>query len=806
MHDLRLALRMLRKNPGFTLIAMLTLALGIGANTAIFTVANALLLRALPYQHPDRLMLISGADFNRGGSWGLLSFPFYTHVEEHSRSFERVAASIYDLFTLTGFGDPEQVTAARASASFFDVLGVRPMFGRTFLPEEDRPGGANVALLRYQFATRLFGNNAKNALGKTITLDTRDYTVVGVLPPGFEFSLFGAPREVWTPRVFEMNFITPARVAAGGAYFNLIGRLRRGVSREQASAELQVLYQQYRRDKPGNFDATLNLTMGARDLQSELVADVRPTLLMLSAAVGLVLLIACANVASLLLSRALARRKEFSIRTALGASRSALIRQVLTESVLMAVAGGVLGIGLGYAGTRLLGSLTGATQSADLSIDPRVLAFTLAISVLSGVLFGLAPSLQVSNIDLNAALRDEARGSTGSRRRNRARSVLVIAQVALSMLLLIGSGLLIRSFVRLRNAPLGFEPKNVLSMQIMLAPAKYGQASQAIAFYRNVLAHIENVPGVESASLSTALPVSPTHRTPVLFEGQPAVVLGQRPIVDLQQISPDYQKVMRIPMTAGRAFNDHDDTSSPPVAIVNQTAVRRFWPTENPIGKRVWIGNIAAPFEVVGVAGDTRNNGPAQTVSPEIFLPYPQMTFPMLHVSVRSAGDPHGLVSAVRHVITEVEKDQSVTDVRTMEETLESLNAQPRFLMFLLGLFSAVAFVLAIVGIYGVIGYMVAQRTQELGIRIALGAAKIDILKLVIGSGLALAAAGISIGLLASLALTRLMASLLYQTSSTDPATLLASVALFTVVAAVASYLPARRATRIDPTDALRAG
>jgi putative ABC transport system permease protein len=806
MHDLRLALRILRKNPGFTLIAILTLALGIGANTAIFTVANALLLRALPYQHPDRLILISGADFNRGGSWGRLSFPFYRHVEEHSRSFDQVAASIYDMFTLTGFGDPEQVTAARASASFFDVLGVRPMFGRTFLPEEDSPGGANVALLRYQFATRLFGNDAKNAVGKTITLDSRDYTIVGVLPPGFEFSLFGAPRDLWTPRVFEMNFITPARVAAGGAYFNLIGRLRRGVSREQATAELQVLYQQYRHDQPGNYDATLNLTMGARDLQSELVSDVRPTLLMLSAAVGLVLLIACANVASLVLSRALGRRKEFSIRAALGASRAALMRQVLTESVLMAVAGGALGIGLGYAGTRLLVSLNkDAIESADLSIDPRVLAFTLAISVLSGVLFGLAPSLQISRTDVNAALRDEARGSTGSRRRNRARSVLVIVQVALSMVLLIGSGLLIRSFVRLRNAPLGFEPKNVLSMQIMLAPAKYGQAPPAVAFYRNVLAHVENIAGTEAASLSTALPVSPTHGTPVLFEGQPAVVLGQRPIANLQQISPDYEKVMRIPIVAGRAFNDHDDVSSPPVAMVNQTVVRRFWPTENPIGKRVWIGNVPAPYEVVGVMGDTRNNGPAQATAPEVFLPYPQMTFPMLQVSVRSAGDPHSMVSAVRHAIAEVDKDQSVTEVRTMEETLESLDAQPRFLMFLLGVFSAVAFVLAIVGIYGVIGYMVAQRTQELGIRIALGAAKQDILKLVIGSGLALAAAGISIGLLASLALTRLMASLLYQTSATDPVTLLASVALFTVVAAAASYVPARCATRIDPIEVLRA-
>ncbi len=805
MRDVRLALRILSKSPAFTLIAILTLAIGIGANTAIFTVANALLLRALPYQNADRLVLISGADFNHGGSWGRLSYPFYTRVEQHNRSFDRSAASIYDMFTLTGFGDPEQLNAARVTAGFFDVLGVQPLFGRTFLPEEDRPGGTNVVMLRYQFAARLFGD-PKSALGRTITLDSRDYTVIGVLPPGFVFSLFGAPRDVWTCRVFDMNFVTPARVAAGGAYFNLIGRLRPGVSREQATTELQAIYQQYRRDLPGNYDASLNLTLGARDLQRELVSDVRPTVLILSAAVGLVLLIACANVASLLLSRALGRRKEFAVRTALGASRATLICQVLTESVLMAVAGGALGIALGHAGTRILVSLsTDALQSADLSIDPRVLLFTLAISLVSGVLFGIAPALQISKSGVNAALREEARGSTGNRLRNRARSALVVAQIALSMVLLVASGLLIRSFLRLSSASPGFDPQGVLSMQIMLAPAKYGKAAQAVAYYRSLLARVEEIPGIEAASLSTALPVQATHATPVLFEGQPALVLGQRPIVNLQQISPDYAKVMRIPLIAGRSFNDHDDPASPKVAIVNQLTVRRFFPNENPLGKRVWLGNIPEPYEIVGVMGDTKNNGPAQPAIPEVFLPYPQMTFPMLQVSVRSAGDPRGLVSAVRRAIGQVDKDQSVTEIKTMDELLESLHAQPRFVMFLLGAFAAVALVLAIVGIYGVIAYMVAQRTQEMGIRIALGAARRDILRLVIGSGMTLAGAGILIGLAASLAATRLMSSLLYQTSATDPVTLLLSAVLFLAVAAIASYVPARRATRIDPTDALRA-
>ena len=803
--DLKYALRILAKSPAFTLIAIATLALGIGANTAIFSVANALLLRALPYAHPDRLVLISGGDFSSEGTYGRLSYPFFRVVRDHSRSYSTVAACTYETFNLTGHGEAEQIVSARASWNFFDLLGVQPMAGRTFRPEEDVEGGPNVVVLSYEFATRLFANpNA--SLGRSLSLDSHDYTVIGVLSPSFSFALFGPRREIWAPRPFDMNYVTPARVELGGPYFNLLGRLRPGVTRDQATAELQVLYQEYRGEKPRNYDASLNLRMATPDLQSQLVSEIRPTILILTAVVGFVLVIACANVASLLLSRALGRRKEFAVRAALGGSRAALVRQLLTESVLIAVASGGVGIALGFVGTRVLAGLGGnnLTLYSPVSMDFQVLAFTLAISIASGILFGLAPALELSKPDVNRSLRDEGRGSTGSHARNRARGVLVVGQVALSMILLVGAGLLIRSFVRLRNSPPGFDPSNVLTMTVTLMPAHYSQPAQMMAFYRNALREVQTAPGVEAAAISTALPGSFTHSTPMLFEGQPAVALGQRAIEAIQQISPDYLKLMRIPLIAGRMFDDHDDEKSKPVAIVNQAAARKFWPNENAIGKRIWIGTIAAPFEVVGVIGDSKNRGVAVPPAPEVFQPYPQLPFLMLQIYVRTPMDPHSVASAVRARLEAVDRAEPVTDVHTLEEYLETLSAPARFTTVLLGVFSGLAFVLAVVGLYGVIAYSVAQRQQELGIRIALGAARADIFRLVIGGGLTLTALGIGIGIAGSIALTRVMGTLLYQTSATDPVTFAASALLFTATAVAASYIPARRAARIDPTAALR--
>jgi putative ABC transport system permease protein len=799
--DIRYALRTLAKSPGFTAIAILTLALGIGANTAIFTVANALLLRPLSYKDPDRLVRIS-SERNRAG---YLSLPYFTVLRDHNSSFSSVAAYGEESFNLSGRREPEQITAERVTWNLFDVLGVQPVAGRAFMPEEDLRDGKQVVLISAELAVRLF-NGDRNAIGKNLSLDSKDYTVIGVLPAKFSTPLLGRQVDIFAPRLMEMSIVTPARIQIGGMYFETVGRLKPGVAPEQAQAETEVLYQEYKRDKPGNFDSTMSIVMTVEGLQQNLVANVRPTLLILSAAVGFVLLIACANVASLLLSRALGRKKEFAVRTALGASRGALIRQLLTEAVLLAIVSGAIGIALGQAGTRVLATFSQSTfpQMANVAMDLRVLGFTLMVSVLSGVLFGLTPAPQLSRLDLNTVLRDEGRGGTGNRQRQRTRSVLVVAQVALAMVLLAGSGLLVHSFVQLRTMSPGFEPKGTLTIKTYLPPARYPQPPQRIAFYSAALRNMQSVPGVQAASISTALPVAANHGAPFLFEGQPVVALGQRPIALIQSISPGYAKTMGIAVVAGRAFTDHDDAQAPPVVLVNQSVVRKYWPNRNPLGKRVVIGNLAKPFEVVGVLADAKNDGLALAPSAEVFVPYPQLPSPLLYLSVRTSLKPQSLTSALRAQIAAAGPDQPLTEIQTMEERLELASASPRFTMLLIVVFSTTALILAVIGIYGVSAYAVAQRTQELGIRIALGAEKNDILRLVIRGGLALTLIGIAIGLAGSIALTRVMSAMLYETSATDPVILGASAALFLAVSLMANYLPARRATRIDPAEALR--
>lgn len=791
---------MLARTPGFTAIAIATLALGIGANTAIFTVANSVLLRPLAYKNPRELVRIST---KRDGTC-CVSLPYFTLLSSTNHSFSGVTAYQFETVNLGRPDGAEQIDAERVAGNFFEVLGVKPLVGRSFTAEEDQPGGNQVVMMGHELATRLFGGEP-SAVGKHIALDSKDYTIIGVLPPKFGMRLLGRQPEIWITRLIDFSMTTPARVNIGGMYYEAIGRLRPEVTPLQAQAETEVVFQQYKHDKPGDFDATSDVAMTVSDLQANLVANIRPTLLILSAAVGFVLLIACANVASLLLFRAILRRREFAVRSALGAPRGAMIRQLLTESVLMAVVGGGLGVLLGLLGTKLLATFAQVNlpQMADVPMDLRVLAFTLAISLTSGILLGLTPALQLSRPNPGAMLSDEGRASAGNRQRNRARTILVAAQVALSMMLLIGCGLLIRSFMRLRTVDLGFEPKNTLTAQTFLAPASYPDPSKRIVFYQEALQRLQAIPGVESAAISTALPVLPTHQAPARFEGEPEVELGRRTIVLIESISPHYPQAMGVPLVQGRAFVEGDDAVSSPVVMVNQAAVRRFWPNENPIGKQIWVGRMPAS-QVVGVLGDVKNDSLATAPQPEVFLPYPQLASPTLYVTLRTAMDPHSTTPALRAQIVAVNRGQPITDVQTMEERLEAASAQTRSMMLLIGIFSATALILAVVGIYGVIAYSVAQRTQELGIRIALGASRADIFKLVIGNGLKLAAAGIAIGLVASFALTRLMASLLFQTSATDPMTFAGSAIAFAAVAALASYLPARRAMRINPTDALR--
>jgi len=803
--DLRYALRILVKSPGFLAVAIFTLAVGIGANTAIFSVANALLLRPLPFAHPGRLVVISAAARADRADRRPLSWPRYTMIDASQRSFGAVAAFTKETFNLTGSGDPAQIEAARVSWNFFDVLGVRPAAGRWFRAEEDKPAGGAVIVISHGLWTRRFAGSP-GAIGQHVTLDSQDYTIIGVTPPAYRFSLLGANTDIYAPRVIDLNLITPAQAQAGTGFLTLVARLRDGVEIPSAQAEMDTVAAQYRSGHEMFPDADPNLQVHVGNLQEETVSGLRAAVLILFGAVGLVLLIACANVSSLLLSRAVGRQREIAVRLALGASRAALVGQLCTESLLLALVGGALGACLGLWGTRVLGGMAQGSlaPAGEIRADGTVLAFTATLSLLAGLGFGLAPALAVSRPDLNTVLRSEGRGSTAGRRRNRFRSLLVVSQVALSTVLLIGAGLLVRSFFELRRTSAGFDTGHLLTMNVTLPPARYGKGAPMIAFYDQLLRQVRSVSGVRAATVSSALPLNPSRLSPALPEGQPEVPLAQRPLFNIQTFEPGYVETMRVPLLAGREFSERDDAQAPKVVMVNQTLARRFWPNENPIGKHILVGRGPMPSEVIGVLGDVRNASLAADVSPEIYLPFPQLPWASMNLVVRTESDPHSFTEAVRQRVLAVDKDQPVTAVAAMEEVMEQAAAQPRFTAWLLGALAAMALVLAVVGIYGAIAYSVAERTQEMGVRLALGAGRADILRLVLRQGLLLALSGTAVGLAASFGLTRLLESQVYRVSVTDPFTFAGCALLFAAVAALASYLPARRAMRVDPMAALR--
>jgi putative ABC transport system permease protein len=807
VQDVRFALRLLRRAPGFAAGAVLTLAVGIGANTSIFSVANALLLRPLPYRDAGRLVLI---DARRQGSanisQGPLSVPRFEQVEQRNRSFGALAAFTPEVFNLTGRGDPEQISAARVSWRFFEVLGISPAMGRGFRAEEDKPGGDSVVLISDALWQRRFARDAR-VIGQAITLDSRDYTIIGVLPADFRFAFFGPTADIVAPRVFELNTLNPGMVQAGVGFLNLVARLNGGVSVAGAQADLNRLSAQYIAENPKMPDSDPQLVVHAGNLRDEMVGSVRTAVMVLFGGVSLVLLIACANVASLLLSRALGRKREIAVRLAVGATRGGLIRQLLTESLILALAGGVLGALLSWWGTRALASLAQGTlpRAGEIRTDGGVLLFTLAISVFAGLAFGLVPALEVSRPNLNMVLRSEGRGSTGGRRHNALRNLLVVSQVGLSTVLLIGAGLLLRNFVQLSAANPGFDSHHLLTLGVTLPPARYPEGARRVAFFNELLRQVRALPGVRGAAGTTALPVNAVRFSMALPEGQPVVPLAERPIFNIQQVTPGYAAAMRVPMRYGREFTDRDDAQAPRVVMVNEALARRYWPKENPVGKHILLGRQPGPSEIVGVLGDVPNLAVGTDPQAEIYVPFAQVPSATANLIVRTAGDPRSLTAAVRARVLALDRDQPVTGVQSMDELLEAGAAQPRFTTYLLGGLAATAFLLSLVGIYGVIAYSVAERTQEMGIRIALGADGRDILRLVLGHGLVLAGTGIALGLGAAFALTRLIAALLYRVSVTDPATFIAGPALFAAVALVASYLPARRAMRVDPATALRA-
>jgi putative ABC transport system permease protein len=800
LRDLRFGLRMLQRNPGFTLVAILTLALAIGANTAIFSVTSALLLRPFPYRQPQQLVSIAFNTDQRP-----LTLLRYELLRDHARTFE-TSAWANDNFNLTGAGEPVQLPVARVTPNFFSMLGVRPTLGRTFTSDEGRPEGHPVVVLSNTLWQTRFGGNP-NILGTAITLDGVAHTVIGILPAGVEFPFVGKA-EVFTPRYFELTLMPPQRLRMGVGYLGFAARLASGATITQANAELSVLDQQYSRDNPAAPDAIPSMTLVATPLRDLVVGDLRSKLWILSAAVAVLLLIGCANVASLLVSRALARRRELAIRAALGASRSAVIRQLLTESVILSLSAGMIGVAFGFAADRAL-TAWGSAQLPDgipVTIDARVLLFAVAVSLLTGILTGLFPSLQLARADLNSTLRDEGRGISGSRTRGRLRSLLVIGQVALSLLLLICAGLLVRSFDRLLHVDPGFDASNVLTMEISLPTEKYAKPDQQIAFFDEALRRISALPGVRSAAISAARPLSFIRVTPVLPEGQPAVPLAQRPFIDIEGISPQWFGTMRVPLLAGRLFTDVDDAQAPKVVIVNQACARRFWPGQNPVGKTFIVGRGPQPSQVIGVAADIRNHGLAADTQPQLYLPFRQLPWSSMNLLVRTAVPPLQMASAVRAQISAIDPDQPVTAIQTVDDLMDSGRAQPRFTMLLLAVFSITALALAAIGLAATLAWTVVQRRQEMAIRLALGADRVDILWLIVRQGLVLAVTGIALGLGAGLLLTQLMSSVLYKTSAHDLRTFALAPLVFLLIAWVASYVPARRATRVNPLDTLKAG
>jgi putative ABC transport system permease protein len=801
LHDLRFGVRMLARNPAFACAAILTLAVGIGANTSIFTVTSALLLRPFPYAQPEQLVTVSARDKDADRDCTLLR---YELVRDANHSFQSVAVWATDNLNLTGSGEPLQVPVARVSPSFFSGLGVQPQLGRVFSEEEGRPEGKPVVMLSdAMWRSRFRGD--PNIVGQTVTLDATPSTIVGVLPAEVQFPFVG-PADIWTPRYFEYSLMSPQRLRQGVGYLNMMARLRPEVTLTRADAELAVLNRLYREQNPTAPDTDPAVVMGAEPLRNLVVGDARGKILILSAAVGVVLLIACANVASLLLSRALARRKEIAVRAALGASRGAVVRQLLTESMLLAFFSGVLGIGISWAATRALVTW-GAEQlpaGIPIGMDLRVLAFTLAISMLAGLVFGTIPALQLARINPNATLRDEGRGVSAGQRRAQMKNLLVVSQVALSLLLFISSGLLLRSFVQLLRVNPGFDAENVLTLDIALPSVKYAKPAQQTAFFDEVLRRVSTLPGVRSAATSAALPLTFIRLTPLLPEGQPEVPLAQRPFLDIEAVSPQWFETMRVPMRRGRDFTAADNAQAPKVVIVNETFARRFWPEQNPIGKRVVVARWPDPAEVIGMAADVKNRGIDQDTQAQLYLPFAQLPWGNMNLLVRTAVPPQNMTASVRAQIAAVDPEQPVNHIQTVDDLMEKSRAQPRFTMMLVGAFSATALLLAVIGIYGVLSYSVAQRQQEFGIRMALGAKREDILQLVLRQGLILTIAGIGIGLGAALLLTRLVASILYKVGARDLLTFVITPVVFLGVALLASYLPARRATKVDPMDALR--
>ncbi len=797
--DLRYGIRTLLRRPGFTLIAVLALMLGIGANSAIFSVVNGVLLRPLPYADPERLVQVWEYRPRQGMNQIEVSSAEFAAWRDQNRVFEQIAAIDHADYNLTGNDEPQRISGARVSASYFPLLGVKPALGRTFLPEEDQPDHNSVVVLSYGIWQGRFGSDP-NILGKSVTLNGTACTVIGIMPRGFQL-----PHDAGLAR--PIAFTSAEQTTSGNHYLEVIARLKPGVTIKEAAGEMSAIAGRLEQTFPNT-----NVGHGVVlvPLHEQVVGEVRPALLVLLGAVGFVLLIACANVANLLLARSAARRKEIAIRTALGASRARIIRQLLTESLFLAVLGGAAGLLLAMWGVDLLIRLIANSipRANEISLDGRVLGFTLLISLMTGLLFGLLPALQTSRPDLTESLKEGGRDSAESFRRNRARSLLVVCEVALTLVLLIGAGLLIKSFLRLRDVNPGFNPAGTLTLELSLPASKYSDGAQIAGFYQQLLPRVEALPGVQAAGAVSVLPLSGNDESNFVgIEGHQPLPPGQALRAGRRIVNPDYFRAMGIPLKRGRPFTQADTRETERVMIINETMAHRFFaPDEDPLGKRIRTGGGSSPWlSVVGVVGDVRHGGLDRDARPEMYFPYLQAPSRSMALVVRAAaGDPLKLAGPVRGQVLSLDKDQPIGNVMSLEQLLAESVAPRRFSMLLLGLFAAVAMILAAVGIYGVMSYSVAQRTREIGIRMALGAQAADVLRMVVGQGMVLAVIGLGVGLATALAVTRVMSSLLFEVSATDPLTFAGVSILLAVAALLACYIPARRATKVEPVVALR--
>jgi len=795
--DFRFSLRSLLKRPGFTAIALLALALGIGANTAIFSLVNAVILQPLPYRDPDRLISVYGTR-NRStqGSVGPTDFLDY---RSQNKTFEQFAASGSMMLpmNLTGSGEPERLNASIITGNYFDTFGVRPALGRGFSLENEKTGQDHVTVLSHAFWQTRFGGDP-NIVNKTINLDGKAYEVLGVMPAEV---VLPQPAQLWVPINFDAD---PEMKMRNARFLRGIGRLKEGVTLDQAQTDTDLIAAQLEQQYP---DSNTGWSLRLIPLREILVGGSRTMLFILFGAVGFVLLIACANVANLLLVRAAARQKEIAMRTALGASRLRIIRQMITESLLLAIFGGALGALLAVAGVKLLVSLgeDNIPRTANVKIDATVLAFTLLISLATGLLFGLAPAIRTMKENLVDALKDGIRGGSEATVKNRTRSLLVVFESAIAVMLLIAAGLLIRSLVALQNVDPGFDPNNVLTLRVDLPRQKYNTPEKASNFFEQLETRVAGLPGVEAVGLITDLPLSGEARDmPYRVEGRPAT--SDIAFVDFRRVNKNYFSAMRIPLRRGRNFTEQEVRQSDKAIVVSQAFVDSVFPNEEALGKRliIWSGIRNEPYEIIGIVGDTRYQSLQGEPSATMYVPTRELLF--VNLVIRTQGDPLSLVGGVRKEVNALDPDQPIAAIRPMTEWVAMSAAGARYRTTLLGLFALLAMILAATGIYGVMSYSVAQRTQEIGVRMALGARPLDVLKLVVRQGMMLALIGVVVGLAGALALTRVMSSLLFGVTERDPITFVAVAALLIVVAFISCFVPAHRATKVDPLVALRYG